>query len=70
MPLIDASATLLLIDLQTREVEPEAVAMQRRRVATVHIAQGLESPTPERPEPGSTVTLNANAFDANGAPIR
>ncbi|MFP5442805.1 MAG: hypothetical protein ACLGIY_04260, partial [Betaproteobacteria bacterium] len=34
----------MLIDLQTREVEPEAVAMQRRRVATVHIAQGLESP--------------------------
>ena len=34
-----------LIDLQTREVEPEAVAMQRRRVATVHIAQGLEPPT-------------------------
>lgn len=25
--------------------------------------------TPERPEPGSTVTLNANAFDANGAPL-
>jgi hypothetical protein len=26
--------------------------------------------TPERPEPGSTVTLNANAFDANGAPLK
>jgi hypothetical protein len=25
--------------------------------------------TPERPEPGSTVTINANAFDANGAPL-
>lgn len=25
--------------------------------------------TPERPEPGQTVTLNANAFDANGAPL-
>ena len=25
--------------------------------------------TPERPEPGATVTLNANAFDANGAPL-
>jgi hypothetical protein len=24
--------------------------------------------TPERPEPGSTVTIHANAFDANGAP--
>lgn len=25
--------------------------------------------TPERPEPGTSVTLNANAFDANGAPL-
>jgi len=25
--------------------------------------------TPERPEPGAIVTLNANAFDANGAPL-
>ena len=26
--------------------------------------------TPERPEPGSNVTLNANAFDPNGAPLQ
>lgn len=26
--------------------------------------------TPERPEPGATVTLNANAFDAQGAPLK
>lgn len=26
--------------------------------------------TPERPEPGDMVTLNANAFDANGAPMK
>ncbi|QTN32842.1 hypothetical protein HZ994_11045 [Akkermansiaceae bacterium] len=26
--------------------------------------------TPERPEPGATVTLNANGFDANGAPLK
>ena len=25
---------------------------------------------PERPEPGTTVTLHANAFDANGAPLK
>jgi hypothetical protein len=25
---------------------------------------------PERPEPGATVTLKANAFDANGAPLK
>lgn len=50
-----------LIDLQTRAVEPEAVAMRRRRVAVVHIAQGLESPTPERPEPPTGYTLLAHA---------
>ncbi|MBS0501116.1 MAG: hypothetical protein JSR74_12435 [Proteobacteria bacterium] len=49
-----------LIDLQTREVEPEAVAMQRRRVAVVHMAQGLESPTPERPEPPTGYALLAH----------
>ncbi|MBK1881172.1 hypothetical protein JIN85_02030 [Luteolibacter pohnpeiensis] len=26
--------------------------------------------TPERPQPGTTVTLNANAFDSNGAPMK
>lgn len=26
--------------------------------------------TPERPAPGDTVTLNANAFDSNGAPLQ
>lgn len=26
--------------------------------------------TPERPEPGATVTLKANAFDGNGAPLK
>jgi hypothetical protein len=26
--------------------------------------------TPERPEPGASVTLNANAFDVNGAPLK
>lgn len=49
-----------LVDLQTRNVEPEAVAVQRRRVAVVHIAQGLESPTPERPEPPTGYTLLAH----------
>lgn len=48
-----------LIDLQTREVEPQTVAMQRARVAEVHIAQGLESPTPEKPEPPTGYTLIA-----------
>jgi len=49
-----------LIDLQTRAVEPQSVAMQRRRVAVVHIAQGLESPTPEKPQPPTGNTLLAH----------
>ncbi len=48
-----------LIDLQTGQTQPEAVAMQRRRVIISHIAQGLESPTPERPEPPTGYTLIA-----------
>lgn len=48
-----------LIDLQTREVEPQTVAMQRAQVVVVHLAQGLESPTPERPEPPTGYTLIA-----------
>lgn len=48
-----------LVDLQTREVEPQTVAMQRARIAEVHIAQGLESPTPEKPEPPTGYTLIA-----------
>lgn len=57
---VDIQPRDFLIDLQTREVEPEAVAMQRRRVAVIHIAQGLESPTPERPEPPTGYTLLAH----------
>lgn len=49
-----------LIDLQTREVEPQAVAMKRSRTAVVHIAQGLESATPERPEAPTGYTLIAH----------
>lgn len=40
-----------LVDLATREVEPQVVAMQRRRVVVLHIASGLESTTPEQPNP-------------------
>ncbi|MCS6809751.1 MAG: hypothetical protein NZ694_00570 [Tepidimonas sp.] len=57
---VDIQPRDFLIDLQTREVEPEAVAMQRRRVAVIHIAQGMESPTPERPEPPTGYTLLAH----------
>lgn len=49
-----------LIDLETGQTQPEAVAMERRRIAQVHIAQGLESPTPEKPEPPTGYTLIAH----------
>jgi len=50
-----------LVDLQTREVEPQTVPMLARQVCLVHLAQGLESPTPERPEPPTGYTLIAQA---------
>lgn len=49
-----------LIDLETGQTQPEAVPMERRRVAQIHIAQGLESPTPEKPEPPTGYTLIAH----------
>ncbi|PIQ25430.1 hypothetical protein COW20_15325 [bacterium (Candidatus Blackallbacteria) CG13_big_fil_rev_8_21_14_2_50_49_14] len=49
-----------LIDLQTGQTQPEAVAMQKRRVVISHIAQGLESPTPEKPSPPTGYTLIAH----------
>lgn len=46
-----------LVDLQTREVEPQTVAMQSRRTVVVNIAQGLESATPEKPSAPTGYTL-------------
>ena len=48
-----------LVDLQTGQTQPQAVAMERRRKIEIHIAQGLESPTPEKPEPPTGYTLIA-----------
>ncbi len=49
-----------LIDLEKRLVEPQIVSVQRRRVAVPHIAQGLESPTPERPQAPTGYVLIAH----------
>lgn len=49
-----------LVDLATREVEPQVVAMQSRRVVVLHIASGLESTTPERPDAPTGYTLLAH----------
>jgi len=57
---VDIQPRDFLVDLSSGATEPRAVAMQLRRVATVHIAQGLESPTPERPEPPTGYTLIAH----------
>lgn len=48
-----------LIDLQTGQTQPQVVAMERRRKIEIHIAQGLESPTPEKPAPPTGYTLIA-----------
>lgn len=57
---VDVQARDFLIDLQTGQTQPESVAMQRRRVVISHVAQGLESPTPEKPEPPTGYTLIAH----------
>ena len=49
-----------LIDTQTGQTQPEAVAVERHRVVTTHIASGLESPTPQKPEPPTGYTLIAH----------
>lgn len=48
-----------LIDLQTGQTEPQAVAMERKREIVTHIAGGLESPDPQKPEPPTGYTLIA-----------
>lgn len=49
-----------LVDIATRQVEPTEVAMLLSDVVVVHVASGLESPTPERPEPPTGYTLLAH----------
>lgn len=48
-----------LVDLQTGETQPQTVAMQEERKIQIHITQGLESPTPEKPSPPTGYTLIA-----------
>lgn len=47
------------IDVTTGQTQPDAKPMQARRVIETHVAQGLESPTPERPEPPTGYTAIA-----------
>lgn len=50
-----------LIDLETRQTEPDSVAMEQRKVVIVHLEQGLESVTPQKPAAPTGYTLIAHA---------
>ncbi|MCA1987612.1 MAG: hypothetical protein LDL07_00500 [Desulfarculus sp.] len=49
-----------LIDLDTGQTEPRAVAMELRREVVVHIQPGLESADPQKPEPPTGYTIIAH----------
>lgn len=49
-----------LIDLQTGQTEPRAVAMERRREVISHITAGLESSDPQKPEAPTGYTTIAH----------
>lgn len=48
-----------LVDLQTGQTQPQVVAMEKRRKVEIHLSPGLESPTPEKPQPPTGYTLIA-----------
>jgi hypothetical protein len=48
-----------LVDLQTGQTEPQAVAMETRRNVVTQITAGLESTDPQRPEPPTGYTVIA-----------
>ncbi len=48
-----------LVDLQSGQTEPRAVAMERRRQVVVQITPGIESPAPDKPEVPTGYTLVA-----------
>jgi len=48
-----------LVDLQTGQTEPRAVAMEQQRVAVSHITAGLESTDPQKQDPPTGYTVIA-----------
>jgi len=50
-----------LVDLETGQTEPRAVAMERLREVVVHIQAGLESAEAQKPEPPTGYTVIAYA---------
>lgn len=51
-----------LVDLQTGQTEPQAVAMETRRNVVTQITSGLESTDPQRPEPPTGYTTIAHVL--------
>ena len=51
-----------LVDLQSGQTEPRAVAMEMARVAVSHIIAGLESSDPQKPEPPTGYTVIARVL--------
>lgn len=47
-----------LIDVQSAQTEPRAVAMRLVRVVVAHIVSGLESTEPQRPEPPTGYSIS------------
>jgi hypothetical protein len=67
---IDIQSRDFLIDLQSGQTKPSAVAMERQRVAVSHITSGLESTAPQQPEPPTGYTVIAKVLlDTSGVQV-
>ena len=56
---LDIQSRDFLVDLETGQTEPQAVAMERFRQVVVHVQPGLESAEPQKPVPPTGYTLTA-----------
>ena len=56
---LDIQSRDFLVDLETGQTEPSAVAMERLRQVVVHVQPGMESADPQKPEPPTGYTLAA-----------
>lgn len=56
---IDIQPRDFLVDLQSGQTEPRAVAMERQRQVVIHLTPGIESSAPQKPEPPTGYTLIA-----------
>lgn len=56
---VDVQPRDFLVDLQSGQTEPAAVAMERARVVAVQVTPGLESASPQKPEAPTGYTIIA-----------